>query len=170
MEKKRSFRGLLVAMLVLPSLVSAACTTGSQASLTAVSTDEQTPLSPAVTSPPPARAALPTVSSTPDAPDEPVSVTITADALGIANNTPADIYYAVFPQEELALIEWAPCQHPNDCPEERIAAGQSISLSLQTVAQAETTVITVFWWHLVENSGSNGYHDADLTFIDVEIR
>jgi hypothetical protein len=101
---------------------------------------------------------------------EPVSVIVTANELVIANNTSETIYYTVFPQEDLPLIEWAPCQHPDDCVPDRIEAGQSVRLTLQTIANADTTIVTVFWWHLVKNSEGDGYHEADFTGFDVNIR
>lgn len=108
--------------------------------------------------------------STAPSEDEPVSVIATPNELIITNNTPTAVYYAVYPQEDLALIEWEPCQHPDDCPQDRVEPGQSARLSLQTVTNTGTTIVTLFWWHLVEKSDGSGYHDADLTWIDIKIR
>ena len=101
---------------------------------------------------------------------DPVSVTLATGELLISNNTPETIYYAVYPQEDLPLIEWAPCQHPDDCVQDRIEAGQSVRLPLQTISNADTTTVTVFWWHLVKNPEGDGYHDTDFTELDVNIR
>lgn len=101
---------------------------------------------------------------------EPVSVTLAADELVITNNTPDTLYYAAFPQEALPLIEWAPCQHPDDCAQDRLEAGQTVRLPLQTVANTDTTIVSVFWWHLVKNPEGDGYHDAGITEVEIKIR
>jgi len=102
--------------------------------------------------------------------DEPVSVATIGDELAISNNTPETIYYVVFPQEILPLIEWAPCQHPDNCPQDRIEAGQRVHLPLKTVANADTNTVVIFWWHLVKNPEGDSYHDDGIFEIDVKIR
>ena len=101
---------------------------------------------------------------------EPVSVITTANELVISNNTPATIYYAAFPQEALPLIEWAPCQHPDDCAQDQLESGQNVRLNLQTIANVDTAIVTLFWWHLVKDAKGDGYHDAGLSEIEVRIR
>ena len=101
---------------------------------------------------------------------EPVTANLIDNEIVVANHTPETIYFAVFPQEDLPLIEWAPCQHPDNCAQDRIETGQNAYFPLTTIANSDTNVITIFWWHLVENSDGNGYHNTVPSEIEVEIR
>lgn len=167
--------GLAVLATMLLVICTASTTSSQLTPITSIPTDENLTSGPTVI--PSVILSSPThVPSEPSTPQnasssgEPVSVIVSGDELIITNNTTSAIYYVVFPQEILPLIEWAPCQHPADCAEIKIEAGQSVQLSLHIIADANTTIITVFWWHLIEKTDGSGYYNPDLTSLDIEIR
>ena len=148
MENKLStfFNSLIVGLTILISLVLTACTISPNPIQTSASTPEVTPLQ-----------------------NEPVSIVPVSEELIITNNTTATVYYAIFRQEILPLIEWAPCQHPDRCQENTIAPGQTVQLKLQEIIEENTEVLTVFWWHLLKQSDSK-YQQRDFTSVEVKIR
>jgi hypothetical protein len=103
------------------------------------------------------------------APAGPVSAALSGGELAITNGSPATIYYAVYRQEVLPLIEWAPCDHPQRCGQERIRPGESVRLPLATVAKEGTEVVAVFWWHLEQTAQSDRFLVTDLTMIEVAV-
>lgn len=76
----------------------------------------------------------------------PVSVVLTSDALTITNNSPEVVYYYVFPVDLIGLIDWFPCENPEQCDGyNSIEAGKDVRMGIQKNAAD----LIVYWWQLI---------------------
>lgn len=107
--------------------------------------------------------------STIDASD-PISVTLDSSKLSITNNTANNIYFAAFPQETLAFIEWAPCESPQQCQNDLVAPNTIVSIPLKAIVDRETTTITIFWWHLEKIANEERHAVVNLHSSDLKIK
>jgi len=99
----------------------------------------------------------------------PLTIEVTPQELVLHNTTTRPIYYAVYPAQDLPLIEWAPCDDPNQCPDSRIEPGREVRLAGLTF-EPQTREVAVFWWYLAESETGRGYEVSELSEIRVMIR
>ena len=77
-----------------------------------------------------------------------VSVELTSDRLTITNNTPDIVYYYVWPVNIVGLIDWFPCENPQQCEEyNSIEADKDAQIEIEKNA----TDLIVNWWQLIHN-------------------
>lgn len=77
----------------------------------------------------------------------PVSVELTPEALTITNNLPEVAYYYVFPVDLVGLIDWYPCENPDQCAEfSSIESGKDTQMAIEKNAAD----LIVYWWQLVD--------------------
>ncbi len=81
-----------------------------------------------------------------------VMVSTSSGELLIDNQTESLVYYAIFETSKLSIIEWGPCEHPDNCEHDPIGVGQSLLLNSSQVADylSGKTELTIFHWNLIE--------------------
>lgn len=94
----------------------------------------------------------------------PVTVALDSETLLVTNHSSRPIYYTIFPTEILPLIEWAPCWHPDQCPDETpIPPDGERQLPLSGIIEKKTESVTFFWWTIPDNQ-------AELPFMVEEFQ
>jgi hypothetical protein len=82
----------------------------------------------------------------------PVTAALDGNALLVTNDTSKPVYHIVFPTETLPLIEWVPCWHPVQCPDQTpIPPGDERRIPLRGIIEKETESVTFFWWHMPDD-------------------
>ncbi len=110
-----------------------------------------------VTPPPTPTRTEPAFTETPYVIDGPVSIEMTSDKLIITNNTSATVYYYVFVKAIVGLIDWFPCENPEQCARlDKIEAGKSIEKGLTENKED----LIVYWWQLEQHPDQTWYADT----------
>lgn len=167
--KSRTIPVVLVCVSVAGTIVMARCTPSREendmpAPVSSSQAQSESPDSGVISAP------SETTSQMPDADtSEPVSVRTDSSNLYISNNSSSDIYFEAFPQELLAVIEWAPCDSPEKCQDKLMKPKSEISISNKRIAGRDTMTITVFWWNLVKVTNEERYEVINLNFTDLSI-
>ena len=151
---------LIVVLVIVMGLMIIGCDGGDETTPSPNSTQttiENSPIEPDDSSVPDTTPAETTSTPevTPDKSDEilfsqegPVSVELTPDKLTITNNTSDIVYYYVWPVNIVKLIDWFPCENPEQCEEyNSIEAGQEAQIEIEKNA----TDLIVNWWQLIHN-------------------
>ena len=94
---------------------------------------------------------------------EVISAWLENDQLHISNNSDKDIYYEVFPEEMLALIEWAPCDDILTCQDQRLKPEDKVSIPIGQIVTKDTRRITVFYWNLVMHEIDQRYRVRNMS-------
>ena len=99
----------------------------------------------------------PTVTETPYVIEGPVSIEMTSDKLTITNNTSSTVYYYVFVKAIVGLIDWFPCENPEQCASfDKIEAGESVEKGLTENKED----LIVYWWKLAQQADQTWYADT----------
>lgn len=95
----------------------------------------------------------------------PLSVQLTADKLTITNNSPEVVYYYVWPVNIVGLIDWYPCENPEQCADyPSIESGQSAKRGIV----ANETDLIVYWWQLIHHpDGTTSAGSAHEVLIEI---
>lgn len=97
------------------------------------------------------------------------AVRLDGDAIAITNFTGKPLYYAAFPVELLATIEWAPCAQASECPEAEIQPAQTARVPLSVVQRPATTTVAVFTWHIESQANGGRTYATQPTRTDVQL-
>ena len=100
---------------------------------------------------------------------EGISAWVEDDQLHLSNNSDKDIYYEVFPEEMLALIEWAPCEDVQACQDQRLMPEEKVSLPIKRITTKDTLRITVFYWHLEAHETGQRFQVTNMSSIDLDL-
>jgi hypothetical protein len=100
---------------------------------------------------------------------EPVSIRLESRQLVLTNNTSEPILYEAFAQEILALIEWAPCDNPDECPEKVVSPGETVRIGLRTVTNRDTKTLVVFWWNVTPTVEGPGFSVTNINMVEIEL-
>lgn len=73
-------------------------------------------------------------------------MTVNSNELILVNDTP----YPVYHEEFIDVIEWRPCDRPEDCPEVRIEPGEAGHIDLRSFGNEAEDPIWVYWWHIID--------------------
>ena len=75
-----------------------------------------------------------------------VTATIVGDSLRIHNGTSAAIFYLAVEAQTAALINWAPCVAPPECPSVRSESVATIPLTNVYGFDSTSEVALIYWW------------------------
>lgn len=90
-------------------------------------------------------------------------------AIVITNATGKPLYYAVFPAEMLATIEWAPCSQAKDCADAAIQPAQAVRVPISGVRRPATTTLAVFTWQIEPQAQGNETYATQPARTDVRL-
>ena len=93
-----------------------------------------------------------------------VYVTVDSNELVLVNDTPYPIYHESISSELIDIIEWGPCDRPDDCPEIRIEPGETGRIDLRTFGNEAEGPVWVYWWHISEPGT-----DIDVSYEGVKL-